>query len=175
MKSTLLAIVVLWCTLAVEQAGPSPIVQHSLLIPVCCAVVFWLRNARGILLAGAALCVDWILHPHGIPLTAAVFPALSAGWVRLPDNSGQAGRTRRLTHRIPQPLRIPLLVTIGLLLQIIIEPQLVWPPDGVQLLLRQSELMSAAMIAIPLSGLLALALSLADELGLHSSLPQHRF
>ncbi|MCA9062170.1 MAG: hypothetical protein KDA96_03905 [Planctomycetaceae bacterium] len=176
MKKILPAVVVLWMVLALEQAAPGPIVRGGLLLPVCCAVIFFLRNAASVLLTGAALCLDWIIHPIGIPLNAAVLPWLTVVWLQTDADRIERLSGRNPFLRLPHPLRLPVLTLVALLLNVIVQPGLIMITDISATGTRIIEAVTpAALIAIPVSGLLSLGLYLCDELGLRSTLQHHRF
>ena len=164
MKRCLLLLSVLWFTLAVELSLPNALPQGSLLLPVCCAVMYWTRSASSLLCCGLGLLLDWIARPTSLPLCPMLLPALMA--VSLAPSSRQTDYRSRVL-RLPAPLQLPLLTLCAVLLHIMSHvpvesysrlPSMV--PDLV------ASTRSLLLVALPLSAFGSLMIRFGDEFGL---------
>ena len=87
MKTIVAWMLILWSALILQVARPDVLGSGSLVVPLSVGCVFWLRNGTGVLLAGAALLIQWILHTTFAPLDVVV-TLLSASVAISRDRSG---------------------------------------------------------------------------------------
>lgn len=174
MKSAAAACVLLWMLLTLELAWSASLPQGSLLLPSACAVMFWFRDSRGLIIASAAILIDWIARPSSLPLNGIALPLLaSLIFAKLADCRFVERRTR-FRIRIPGPLQLPLMTCLAVLLQAVSEI----PLSAFWSLQRLSQhldvlprlLVPTLVIAVPVSALLSLSLRAADEFGLRRPL-----
>lgn len=172
MKSLLLSTILLWTILAMELAWPSLLPQGCLLFPAIGAVLFWSRQPGAVLLTGVALLADWLARPTEFPLTGMMGPLLAAAVLTGNRGSRDDYRQGNLLQRLPQPLHLPLLVLLLLVLHQ--TSAMTWTEglagvreSGMRLpgLLRPG-----VCIALPVSAVLSLLIRVADELGLRRPL-----
>ena len=74
----LIWIPVLWMSLVCEQARPDLLPSGCLVIPLAVACLFWLQNSVGILIAGVAMLMHWLLRPERPPLDGIAMILLAA-------------------------------------------------------------------------------------------------
>lgn len=87
MKAIALWTVVLWFALAAEQARPDLLPVGSIVIPSAVGCMLWQRSASGVVVAGAALLLSWVLAATGPPLEIAVVLLLTARFLTNDDSS----------------------------------------------------------------------------------------
>lgn len=156
-----------WFAVVLELAWPAVIPRGSLLIPVICAVVSWERSAALLGIGGLFLLLDWIARPTIFPFAPLFLPLLIAGggsW------SLEEVSWRRQRWGVPRPLRLPLLAVMVLAIQTAsLQRPAVWlqPATAVDVWLRQMQ--PALLVLLPISGVIALLLQLAEELGLRKT------
>lgn len=164
MKSAVAAILLLWLCLSMELSGFGGIPDHSLILPVACAVMFWFRDGTGILLGGGALLVDWIARPTTLPLVAALIPALAV--VLLSRRPASVSYRRRRLPVLPSAWRLPLLTLVAVTLHLISDlPLTADDLSRATITALRTHWTDVALIALPLSLLAALIVRLSDELG----------
>ena len=166
MKTLLAAGCLLWVALVTELAWPTMIPRGTLLLPIVCGAMYWVRSSAGLAVAGLLLLLDWIARPTVLPLCPMLLPFLAVLCVA-PSRHHNEYRSRSVAMRIPQPLQLPLLTLTALLLQIVSEfslSQWLKPDDLLRLLADRGGV--AQMVAIPLSAVLSLLVRAGDELGL---------
>lgn len=113
MKAIATWTVVLWFALAAEQTRPDLLPVGCMIIPCAVGCMLWLRNAGGMIIAGSALLLSWILTATGPPLEIAVAMLLTARSLTNRDSSRryEAGHAAWL-----QPLTIVVLAEVLLTL-----------------------------------------------------------
>jgi hypothetical protein len=72
MKTIAAWMLILWFALIFQVARPDFFGSGSLAVPLSVGCVFWLRNGTGVLLAGAALLIQWILNTTFAPIDVVV-------------------------------------------------------------------------------------------------------
>jgi len=165
MRTSLVAVLLLWMCLSIEFARVSLIPPHCLVIPAACAVMLWLQNGTGVLIGGLALLLDWVAHPSTLPLTPLLIPPAA---VMLMSTSRPVDRyRRRRLVQFPAAWRLPALTLFGLVLQLASEFVLpVWQEPQTAFTLLRHQIADATMFAIPVSVVFALIQHAANELGL---------
>jgi hypothetical protein len=166
MKTLIASASLLWVALVTELAWPTMIPRGALLLPIVCGAMYWIRSSAGLAVTGLLLLLDWIARPTVLPLCPMLLPFAAVLCVA-PSRLHNEYRSRSLALRIPQPLQLPSLTLMALLLQVISEFSLSqWanPDELLPLLADRSRL--ALMVAIPLSAVLSLLVRAGDELGL---------
>jgi hypothetical protein len=153
-----------WFAVVLELAWPAIIPRGSLLIPVICSVMLWERSAVLHGLGGLLLLLDWIARPTIFPIAPLILPLLIAA-----GGSRPAAEVswRRRRWGIPGPLRLPLLAVVVLAIQAAsLQGPAQWlqPSTAVDMWLRQMQ--PPLLVLLPVSGVIALLLQLAEELGL---------
>lgn len=106
MKTCLIVMLGCWMAMVCEQTRPDALPAGSVLIPMVAALIFWLRNATGVLLGGVALIIDWIARPNGLPLMPMILPVAAVLLIRQ-SWPGAQFKYRRVMMRLPtwtQPL-----------------------------------------------------------------------
>ena len=171
MKSVLMAGLMLWCCIVLELTWPAALPHGSLLLPMICGALFWVRTPAGIAVAGCFLLIDMMIRPVALPLNGFLLPLLAAVILAPERRSHDFRRHRRLWRLVPPPLHLPLITLLSVLLQQISVIPVASLTQGTTMVadLLQS-LPRILLIAIPLSGGLSLTIRLADELGLRRGL-----
>jgi len=166
MKTLIAVGCLLWLALVTELAWPTLIPRGALLLPIVCGAMSWVRSSAGLAVAGLLLLLDWVARPTVLPLCPMLLPFVAVLCVA-PSRHHDEYRSRSVALRIPQPLQLPLLTLMALLLQVVSEFSLSqWlKPDELLTLLADRGRM-ALMVAIPLSAMLSLLVRAGDELGL---------
>ncbi len=165
MKRCLLLLITLWITMAMELTSPRVIPHGALLLPVCCAAMYWTRNASGLLCCGLGLLVAWIARPTSLPLCPMLLPAIAA-MTLAPSLHHDEYRSRVSRLRLPVPLQLPFLTACAAMLQIVsLIPIEAWSNPAPLLPDLLNETRSLMLIALPLSAMGSLAIRLADEFG----------
>ena len=93
MKMIVVWMLLLWGALNLQVARPDLFDTGTLVMPLAVGCLFWLRTGTGVLLAGVALLIQWILNTTVAPLDMAVIllPACLA-----------ISQGRRTNHGVPQ-------------------------------------------------------------------------
>lgn len=174
MRSILCWSLVLWGSMVFELTWPKVFPHGSLLLPLICGSLFWMRTAPGVLLAGLAFMTDAVARPLLLPLPGFVIPLLAAAWLMPERRSDEFRRRRGLIRLIPQPLHLPVLTLVCIVLQQLSSVPLVDLIYGDAALSMLTEaLPRLLLVAIPFSGLLTLVIRLADELGFRRQISLH--
>lgn len=182
MRAWLVWLAVLWLALSAELAWPQYVPPGCLVFPMIGGVLFWFRREAGILLAGAALLVEWLARPTAFPLAGVCIPLLAAAVFSGDWRVSDYRRTRNPLRWLPQPLHLPLLVVVMILLQQIsglLPAELFasdllpdggtsagWPDLARLTQVLRGQVWPVLLLAVPLSAVLSLVIRLADELGL---------
>ncbi|MEY3458788.1 MAG: hypothetical protein RL215_1945 [Planctomycetota bacterium] len=158
------ALALAWFAMAVELAWPGAVPRGSVVIPMICAVILWERSAFLLSIGGGLLLFDWIARPTAFPAAPLVLPLLVAA-------AGHSGEPRRAWRKkrpgVPSPLQLPLIATMILGLQAASQQR---PWAWSQPVAASQEwlvsLHAPLLVLLPVSGVLALLLQLAAELGI---------
>jgi hypothetical protein len=171
--SVLLILAVLWMSIACELAWSGTLPHGALLLPMTCGVMFWTRSVTGILLAGAALLIDWVARPGFLPLCPMLLPGLAACLINPSSKPDDYSSRRKSFVRMLTPLHLPLITLIAISLQLTSQMDLSSVPAliDVQSMVRAS-LPSLLMISLPVSAGISMLMRLADELGLRRASQQ---
>jgi hypothetical protein len=158
------ALVSAWFAMVVELAWPGAVPRGSVVIPMICALILWERSAFILCLGGGLLIVDWIARPTAFPAAPLVLPLLFAA----AGNSSESQRSwKKRRPGIPAPLRLPLFAMMILGLQVASQQR---PGDWMRPAAASQEwlvgLHAPLLVLLPVSGVLALLLQLAAELGI---------
>ena len=166
MKGLFLCGCVMWVTLAVELANPSSLSHGSLLLPVICGCLFWLRSTTGLMLSGTMLLLDWIARPSFLPLCPMLVPLLAVVCLA-PSTRSDEYSTGRSWFRVPLPLQLPLLTLAAVVLQTLgdlsTEQWLSLPAPASAV---RENLKMVLVIALPVSAVISLTICMADEFGM---------
>lgn len=166
MKGLFLCGCVIGVTMAVELANPSRLPHGSLLLPVICGCLFWLRSTTGLILSGTMLLLDWIARPSFLPLCPMLAPMLAVVCLA-PSTRSDEYSTGRSWLRVPAPLQLPLLTLAAVILQSLgsLSPeQWLSLPDQASAVLENLKLV--LIIALPVSAVISLTIRMADEFGM---------
>ena len=155
MKGLFLCGCVMWVTLAVELANPSHLPHGSLLLPVICGCLFWLRSTTGLMLSGTMLLLDWIARPSFLPLCPMLVPLLAVVCLA-PSTRSDEYSTGRSWFRVPAVI----LQSLGSLST----EQWLTLPAQVSTVLENLKLV--LVIALPVSAVISLTIRMADEFGM---------
>ena len=159
MKTTIAWMLILWSALIFQVARPDVLGSGSLVVPLSVGCVFWLKNGAGVLLAGAALLIQWILHTTFAPLDVVV-TLLSASVAISRDRSGDPASlsppTRFQYAWWIQPIVVLCAgLSVHSLLIVDFQTENLWPM-----------LISSFCIAVPVLTLTLLIARTADQFGL---------
>lgn len=174
MKSLIASAILLWTVLCLEVAfmqSSDWFSQGALLIPVTCAIVFWMRNAVGIAITTIALLFSWLAFPVGPPIVGLAMPLIAAWLLSPPGPQQSCRRTGWLQRCCPAPLHLPLFTVALILLQqiaCVADWRAEWHQAAIaqQIATSLDQLLQVSAIAIPISAGLSLLIFVADELGL---------
>lgn len=167
MKSFAVFLILSWLSFVAELAWPAALPRGSLLFPTAAAAIFWFADAGAILLAGGLMLLDWLVRPAQMPLNAVLLPPLAAAFLSASRRSDSFLRSGNLLQRIPQPLRLPALTLVLVLLQSLSDLSFSGidsPPEVVRRL--PASMLPALMRALPISAMASVLISLLDEAGL---------
>lgn len=78
MKTTALWSIMLWFAMACEQTRPDLLPTGSVVVPCAVGCVVWLHSGSGMVIAGLALLLRWILSAAGPPIEVFAVMLLSA-------------------------------------------------------------------------------------------------
>lgn len=164
---TILAMAILWTSIAVELAWSGSLPHGALLLPIACGIMFWMRSVAGILLSATALLIDWIARPGFLPLCPMLLPAIAACLISPSSKSDDYSSRRRSFAKKLTPLHLPFITLIAVGLQLIGQLNLSSMPavEDVQLAVTTS-LPTLLMFSLPISAGISMLMRLADELGL---------
>lgn len=166
MKGLFLCGCVIWVTLAVELANPSHLPHGSLLLPVICGCLFWLRSTTGLMLSGTMLLLDWIARPSFLPLCPMLVPMLAVICLA-PTTRSDEYSTGRSWFRVPVPLQLPLLTLAAVILQSLGSLSTEqWLSLSNQASTVLENLKMVLVIALPVSAVMTLIIRMADEFGM---------
>ena len=155
MKSVAAWILVLWFALVVETARPDLFPSASLLLPCAVGCLFWLNSVTGMVLTGAALLLNWVLHPT---LAPAEVPAVLTTFCLA--FSAQHKRLATVGHRTAMSAWLhPLLVLVaGVLARTL-------AAGNSHLNQLLTDVSGALMVATPVLAAILLTQRFAEELG----------
>ncbi len=165
MKRAMICFLLAWFAIVLELAFPTTLPHGVLLLPVVCGTLAWHASASSLLVAGTVLLLDWIARPTLYPVNAFLLPILTALASSSSNDSGTV--RRRKAGWIPTALRLPLFVTLAIVLQtagnVPLNALLQFEDTGRSLL---KAVIPMLMIAVPLSAVMVLVYRLCDEFGL---------
>lgn len=165
MKRAMICLLLAWFAIVLELAFPKTLPHGVLLLPVVCGTLAWHVSASSLLISGSVLLLDWIARPTLYPVNAFLLPLLTAMASSPSDDSGTV--RRRKAGWIPTALRLPLFVTLAIVLQtagnVPLNAMLQFEETGRSLL---KSVVPMLMIAVPLSAVMVLVYRLCDEFGL---------
>lgn len=168
--SQAIALLILWMSITTEIACSGTLTQGAILLPVACGIMFWMRSMTGLLLAGAALLIDWVARPGFLPLCPMILPFFAACLISptsLPDDYISR---RRTILKMLTPLYLPMLTLIAVLLYLVGQQNLSELSELRQLPSRLAiSLPALLMISLPISAAISMLMRLADELGIRRS------
>jgi hypothetical protein len=165
MKRAIICLLPAWFAIVLELAFPNTLPHGVLLLPVVCGTLAWSVSASSLLTAGTVLLLDWIARPTLYPVNAFLLPLLTA----MASSHSDDGLTvrRRKTGWIPTALRLPLFVTLAVILQtagnVPLNAMLQLEETGRSVL---KAVVPMLMIAVPLSAVMVLVYRVCDEFGL---------
>jgi UDP-N-acetylmuramyl pentapeptide phosphotransferase/UDP-N-acetylglucosamine-1-phosphate transferase len=121
MKSLAGWLLFLWVAVLIESrpalAGiPSSITGGSVIVPAAIGCIFWFRSGRGILLAGAALLLHWLLTDQVFPIAAILVCVLSAWCLHTEPAIDDLFRRRWTWRQWVQPFVIATLTAAAMLI-----------------------------------------------------------
>lgn len=163
----ILAMAILWISIAVELAWSGSMPHGALLLPIACGIMFWMRSVTGILLSATALLIDWVARPGFLPLCPMLLPAIAACLISPSSKADDYSSRRQSFAKKLAPLHLPFMTLIAVSLQVIGQlnlstlPAVVDIPSAVK-----DSLPSLLMISLPISAGISMLMRLADELGL---------
>ena len=162
-----LALAILWMSIAVELAWSGAMPHGALVLPIACGIMFWMRSVTGILLSSTALLIDWVARPGFLPLCPMLLPAIAACLISPSSKPDDYSSRRRSFSKKLTPLHLPFMTLIAVILQLVSQLNLSSMPAflDVQLTVATS-LPSLLMISLPISAGISMLMRLADELGL---------
>lgn len=156
----------MWVVLAAELANPGRLPHGSVLLPVACAFLFWLRSASGLMITGGLLLLDWVARPSMIPLCPMLVPLLAVVCLA-PSTRSDEYTTGGRWFRIPTPLQLPLLTLLAVILQMFGRLSTEeWLTIASRVPVIVESLYQTLVIALPVSALLSLFIRVADEFGM---------
>ncbi len=162
-----LALAILWLTIAVEIAWSQSLPQGAFLLPVACGIMFWMGSGAGILLSATALLVDWIARPGFLPLCPMLLPAVAVCLISPKSNTDDYRSRRQSVVNMMAPLHLPLVTLLAVGLQLV--GQLNWSaiPAMAEIdFALKFTMPSLLIISLPISAGISMLMRLADELGL---------
>jgi hypothetical protein len=159
MKTMFTWMLILWSALIFQVARPDLFCSGSLVVPLSVGCVFWLRNGTGVLLAGAALLIQWILHTTFAPIDVVVTLLLASVAIsrgRSGDFASPSPPTGLRHARWIQPIMVLCAgLSLHSLLIVDFQTENLWPM-----------LISSLCIAVPVLTLTLLLARTADQFGL---------
>jgi len=169
----LVVLVVLWMSIASELAWSGSLPHGALLLPVACGVMFWMRSVTGMILAAAALLIDWVARPGFLPLCPMLLPGFVVFLINRQSKPDDYSSRRQSIVRMLTPLHLPLMTLVAIGLQLIGQMDLSsWPAMTDVVLAIRTSLPSLLMISLPVSAGISMFMRLADELGLRRTSQQ---
>ena len=159
MKTIVAWILLLWVALIFQVARPELIRSGSLVIPLSVGCIFWLRNGTGILIAGVALLIQWILNTSSAPIDVVVTLIFACIAISRdsPDDSGWPSTTTGI--RYAWWFQPAIVLCAGLILHAFLinnfQVENLWP-----------SLRSSLCIALPVLAMTLLIARTADQFGL---------
>ena len=159
MKTIVAWILLLWAALIFQVARPEFFSSGSLVIPLSVGCIFWLRNGTGILIAGAALLIQWILNTSSAPIDVVVTLILACVVISR-DSPGDSGWPSTMTGiRYGWWLQPAIVLCAGLILHASMinnfQVENLWP-----------SLRSSLCIALPVLAMTLIIARTADQFGL---------
>ena len=163
----ILALAILWMSIAIELACSGSMPHGALILPIACGIMFWTRSVTGILLSATALLIDWIARPGFLPLCPMLLPAIAACLISPSSKPDDYSSRRQSVAKMLTPLHLPFITLMAVSLQLIGQQSLSTMPAAVDLESAvQTSLPSLLMISLPISAGISMLMRLADELGL---------
>ena len=107
MMKIVIALAILWMSIAVELAWAGSWPHGALLLPVACGVMFWMRSVTGILLSATVLLIDWVARPGFLPLCPMLLPAIAACLISPSSKPDNYSSRRQSLARMLSPLHLP--------------------------------------------------------------------
>ena len=163
----ILALAILWMSIAFELAWSGSMPHGALLLPIACGIMFWTRSVTGMLLSATALLIDWIARPGFLPLCPMLLPAVAAGLISPSSKPDDYSSRRQSVAKMLTPLHLPFITLMAVSLQLIGQLNLSSMPAAVDIQSAvKTSLPSLLMISLPISAGISMLMRLADELGL---------
>ena len=163
----ILALAILWMSIAVELAWSGSMPHGALVLPIACGIMFWTRSVTGMLLPATALLIDWIARPGFLPLCPMLLPAIAAGLISPSSKPDDYSSRRQSVAKMLTPLHLPFITLMAVSLQLIGQLNLSSIPAVVDIQSAvKTSLPSLLMISLPISAGISMLMRLADELGL---------
>lgn len=163
----ILALAILWMSIAVELAWSGSMPHGALVLPIACGIMFWMRSVTGMLLSATALLIDWIARPGFLPLCPMLLPAIAAGLISPSSKPDDYSSRRQSVAKMLTPLHLPFITLMAVSLQLIGQLNLSSMPAAVDIQSAvKTSLPSLLMISLPISAGISMLMRLADELGL---------
>ena len=163
----ILALAILWMSIAVELAWSGSMPHGALVLPIACGIMFWTRSVTGMLLSATALLIDWIARPGFLPLCPMLLPAIAAGLISPSSKPDDYSSRRQSVAKMLTPLHLPFITLMAVSLQLIGQLNLSSMPAAVDIQSAvKTSLPSLLMISLPISAGISMLMRLADELGL---------
>ena len=167
MMKMILALAILWISIAIELACSGSIPHGALVLPIACGIMFWMRSVTGILLSAAALLIDWVARPGFLPLCPMLLPAIAACLISPSSKADDYSSRRQSFAKMLAPLHLPLITLMAVSLQVTGQLNLSSVPAMVDVQSAvKTSLPSLLMISLPVSAGISMLMRLADELGL---------
>lgn len=121
MRSLAAWLLFLWVAVLIESspalAGiPSSITGGPVVVPAAIGCIFWFRSGRGILLAGTALILHWLLTNQVFPIAAILVCVLSAWCLHSEPDADNLFRRRWTWRQWVQPFVIAAVAAAAMLI-----------------------------------------------------------
>ncbi|MDG2131527.1 MAG: hypothetical protein P8K08_26255 [Fuerstiella sp.] len=159
MKTIVAWVLILWLALIFQVARPDVFVSGSLAVPLSVGCVFWLRTGTGVLLAGAALLIQWILHTTFAPIDVVVTLLLACAAISRDRSSDVASTLLPTGSRYAWLFQPTMVLCTGLIVHTLLiaefQSETLWPL-----------LMSSLCIGVPVLVLTLFIARTADQFGL---------
>ena len=169
----ILAMAILWMSIAVELAWSGSLPHGAILLPIACGIMFWMRSVTGILLSATALLIDWVARPGFLPLCPMLLPVIAACLINPSSKSDDYSSRRQSFAKKLTPLHLPFITLMAVSLQLGSQLDLSSMPAVVDVQLAvKTSLPSLLMISLPISAGISMLMRLADELGLRRASQQ---
>lgn len=170
MLKSLFPLLLLWLAISAELAYSGLLPHGAVLFPLAAGILLWRSTAQNLLIAGGMLLLDWVARPTVWPLAEFIIPVLYlfTSWRQRRDELFQ--RHRRT--RIPEPLQVPLLTLLLVLLHQLGQLNESSLLQIKSVLAAMQQAIPLLMIALPLSAAMALLTKLAEELGIRRPVRQ---